>query len=78
MPIELEGVTVVTEDFVAKAHANGLAVHVWTINDEADMRWLVDIGVDGIMTDRPSLLEDVLGSMHVKYKTGNGKGPKPR
>jgi glycerophosphoryl diester phosphodiesterase len=75
VPIELEGVTVVTEDFVAKAHANGLAVHVWTINDEETMRWLVDIGVDGIMTDRPSLLEDVLGSMHVKYKT-RGKGPK--
>jgi glycerophosphoryl diester phosphodiesterase len=76
VPIELEGVTVVTEDFVTKAHANGLAVHVWTINDEETMRWLVDIGVDGIMTDRPSLLEDVLGSMHVKYKTNKGKGPK--
>jgi glycerophosphoryl diester phosphodiesterase len=75
VPIELEGVPVVNEDFVADAHANGLAVHVWTINDEAEMRWLVDIGVDGIMTDRPSLLEDVLGSMHVKYKT-KGKGPK--
>jgi glycerophosphoryl diester phosphodiesterase len=60
VPIELEGVTVVTEDFVAKAHANGLAVHVWTINDEADMRWLIDIGVDGIMTDRPTVLKDVL------------------
>lgn len=68
VPIELEGMTVVTEDFVADAHANGLAVHVWTINDEAEMRWLIDIGVDGIMTDRPELLEDVLGSMRVKYK----------
>ena len=76
VPIELEGVTVVTEDFVNDAHANGLAVHVWTINDEADMRWLIDIGVDGIMTDRPTLLEEVIGSMHVKYKTNNGKGPK--
>lgn len=77
VPIELQGATVVTEDFVEKAHANGLAVHVWTINDEETMRWLVDIGVDGIMTDRPTLLEDVLGSMHVKYKT-KGRGPKPR
>ena len=76
VPIELDGMTVVTEDFVDKAHANGLAVHVWTINDEETMRWLVDIGVDGIMTDRPSLLEDVLGSMHVMYKHNNGKGPK--
>src|SRR3712207_6855835 len=45
---------------VQKAHANGLAVHVWTINDRADMEWLVDIGVDGIMTDVPTLLEEVL------------------
>ena len=68
VPIELNGVPVVNEDFVRDAHANGLAVHVWTINDEADMRWLIEIGVDGIMTDRPTLLEDVIGSMHVKYK----------
>ena len=68
VPIELNGVTVVNEDFVKDAHANGLAVHVWTINDEAEMRWLIEIGVDGIMTDRPTLLEEVVGSMHVKYK----------
>lgn len=60
VPIELEGVTVVTEDFVADAHANDLAVHVWTINDRDTMEWLLDIGVDGIMTDRPTLLEKVL------------------
>ena len=75
VPIELNGVPVVNEDFVKDAHANGLAVHVWTINDEADMRWLIEIGVDGIMTDRPTLLEDVIGSMHVKYKE-HGQGPK--
>jgi glycerophosphoryl diester phosphodiesterase len=33
---------------------------VWTINERADMEWLIDIGVDGIMTDRPTLLEEVL------------------
>ncbi|HEX9712780.1 MAG TPA: glycerophosphodiester phosphodiesterase [Actinomycetota bacterium] len=60
VPITFEGVTVVTEDFVADAHANGLAVHVWTINAREDMEWLIDIGVDGIMTDRPTLLEQVL------------------
>lgn len=63
VPITLEGVTVVTEDFVADAHANDLAVHVWTINDRATMEWLIEIGVDGIMTDRPTLLEKVLGSL---------------
>jgi glycerophosphoryl diester phosphodiesterase len=60
VPITFEGLTVVTPDFVERAHANGLAVHVWTINDRQEMEWLISIGVDGIMTDRPTLLEEVL------------------
>ena len=60
VPIELDGIPVVTPEFVERAHANGLAVHVWTINDRADMEWLIEIGVDGIMTDRPALLDEVL------------------
>lgn len=60
VPIELNGLTVVTPEFVERAHANGLAVHVWTINERADMEWLLEIGVDGVMTDRPALLEQVL------------------
>lgn len=60
VPIEFLGLTVVTEDFVERAQASDLAVHVWTINDPDTMRWLLDIGVDGIMTDRPSLLAEVL------------------
>jgi glycerophosphoryl diester phosphodiesterase len=60
VPIVFNGVTVVTPEFVDKAHANGLAVHVWTINDPKDMTWLIEIGVDGIMTDRPTVLEKVL------------------
>ncbi|MBW3619205.1 MAG: glycerophosphodiester phosphodiesterase [Actinobacteria bacterium] len=62
VPVTFEGIEVVTEDFVRDAHANGLAVHVWTINDRATMEWLIAIGVDGIMTDRPTLLEEVLGA----------------
>jgi glycerophosphoryl diester phosphodiesterase len=61
VPITFEGVQVVSEDFVRDAHANGLAVHVWTVNDADDMRWLIEIGVDGIMTDVPTLLEEILG-----------------
>jgi glycerophosphoryl diester phosphodiesterase len=60
VPIVFEGITVVTPEFVREAHANGLAVHVWTINDRSTMEWLISIGVDGIMTDRPSLLQKVL------------------
>ena len=62
VPIELDGIPVVTPVFVQRAHANGLAVHVWTINDREQMEWLLDIGVDGIMTDRPTLLEEVLAT----------------
>jgi glycerophosphoryl diester phosphodiesterase len=53
-------VEVVNADFVANAHANGLAVHVWTINDVVTMCALLDADVDGIMTDFPTLLEQVL------------------
>jgi glycerophosphoryl diester phosphodiesterase len=60
VPETFEGLTVVTPDFISDAHANDLAVHVWTINEAADMHRLLDWGADGIMTDRPTLLEQVL------------------
>ncbi|MFY9588717.1 MAG: glycerophosphodiester phosphodiesterase [Actinomycetota bacterium] len=53
-------VEVVNEDFIADAHANGLAVHVWTINDVPTMCALIAMGADGIMTDFPTVLEHVL------------------
>jgi glycerophosphoryl diester phosphodiesterase len=46
--------------FVAGAHRRGVAVHVWTIDDAAEMNRLLDLGADGIMTDRPSVLRQVL------------------
>ena len=53
-------IELVTEAFVRAAHEAGLAVHVWTIDDPEEMQRLVDLGVDGIMTDRPSVLAGVL------------------
>ena len=73
VPIEFNGVTVVTEEFVADAHANGLAVHVWTINDQETMEWLIQIGVDGIMSDRPELLEQVLKEHRVRREDQPGR-----
>ena len=44
----------------ARAHRRGIEVHVWTIDDADEMDRLLDLGVDGIMTDRPAVLRDVL------------------
>ncbi len=53
-------VPLVTDRFLRAAHRRGIAVHVWTIDDPAEMTALLDLGVDGIMTDRPLLLKEVL------------------
>ncbi|MEO8468267.1 MAG: glycerophosphodiester phosphodiesterase family protein [Chloroflexota bacterium] len=60
VPVQRHGVTVVDAGFVATAHDLELPVHVWTINDSDEMERLLDLGVDGLMTDRPALLRDVL------------------
>jgi glycerophosphoryl diester phosphodiesterase len=59
VPARQSGVRVVTPRFVAVAHRLGLQVHVWTIDDPAEMRELLDLGVDGIMTDRIEVLRGV-------------------
>lgn len=52
--------TIVTPGLVRRAHAAGRHVHVWTIDDAAEMRELLDRGVDGLFTDRTDILKDVL------------------
>jgi glycerophosphoryl diester phosphodiesterase len=60
VPMDFSGLEVITAEYVADAHARGMAVHAWTINDRADMVQLLNWCVDGIMSDRPLLLEEVL------------------
>jgi glycerophosphoryl diester phosphodiesterase len=56
VPESALGRQLVTAELVAAAHRNGLEIHVWTVNDEAAMRRLLALGVDGIMTDYPDKL----------------------
>ncbi len=60
VPAQRYGLPVVTPSSVAAAHRAGMVVHVWTVNDIAEMNALLDMGVDGLITDRADLLKDVL------------------
>jgi glycerophosphoryl diester phosphodiesterase len=60
VPVSFRGIPVVTHRFVAAAHRRGVQVHVWTVDEAAEMERLVDLGVDGLMSDRPTLLREVL------------------
>ena len=60
VPVEHKGITLVTPRFLEAAHSRGARVDVWTINDAAEMRRLWDLGVDGVMTDRPGVLASLL------------------
>ena len=60
VPTRRGPVTLVDRRFVEAAHGRRLHVHVWTVDDEAEMAALLDIGVDGLMTDRPDVLKALL------------------
>ena len=60
VPREQSGTRVLTEGFVEGAHSRGMDVHAWTINERAEMRRLAEVGVDGLITDRPERALSVL------------------
>lgn len=60
LPTHVRGVRIVDERLVDVAHDAGLQVHVWTVNRKEEMSALLDIGVDGLVTDRPDHLKDLL------------------
>jgi glycerophosphoryl diester phosphodiesterase len=66
VPIRSGRIPIVTAGFVRAAHRAGLHVHVWTVNEPATMHGLLDLGVDGIMTDRPRALRDVLAARGIQ------------
>jgi glycerophosphoryl diester phosphodiesterase len=59
VPVRQGRLPLVDKRFVATARRRHVGVHVWTINDRETMEWLLDIGVDAILSDRPTLLKQV-------------------
>jgi glycerophosphoryl diester phosphodiesterase len=60
VPETYRGIRVVSPRTIAAAHRLGLEVHVWTVDARADMERLLDMGVDGLMTDRPDILAEAM------------------
>ena len=60
VPLRWQRMPVVDRRFLDAAHRRSLPVHVWTVDEPAEMERLLDLGVDGIMTDRPAVLKEVL------------------
>jgi glycerophosphoryl diester phosphodiesterase len=60
IPAEFGGRALVTPELLAFAHAHEIQVHVWTINEPAQMHALFDLGVDGIISDHPARVRDVV------------------
>lgn len=60
LPMEELGVVYAKPEFISNMHERNVAVHIWTIDEEEDMRTLIELGVDGIMTNCPTTLKRVL------------------
>lgn len=60
VPTHWNGIPVVTPALIEAAHERGCQIHVWTIDEEAQMERLLDMGIDGLMTDAPKILREVM------------------
>jgi glycerophosphoryl diester phosphodiesterase len=60
LPVGRRRLLLITQPFVESAHRHGKQVHVWTIDDAAQMHRLLDLGIDGLVSDRIDVLKDVL------------------
>jgi glycerophosphoryl diester phosphodiesterase len=60
VPLQLGGRALVDERFITAAHDRGLQVHVWTVDTPEECTRMLELGVDGVMTDRPAMLKELL------------------
>jgi len=74
-PEKSRGLQVITSEFIDAAHYHGIEVHAWIINEIKDMIKLLEIGVDGIITDYPDRLHKLLRGRYVQG-CGGGNGRK--
>ncbi len=65
-PAESKNIPIMTKRFIREAHAKNIAVEPWTVDDPALMKQYIEWGVDGIMTDRPDLMMQVLKEMGLR------------
>ena len=70
LPPQVARLALATSALLDAAHRAGVAVHVWTVNDATQMNALLDLGVDGIMTDRAETLRDILTARAAWPATG--------
>jgi glycerophosphoryl diester phosphodiesterase len=66
VPAEFAGRPLVTRELVAYAHSHGVQVHVWTVNHPPEMERLLDLGVDGLITDFPGRMKALLSRRRVR------------
>ena len=60
IPLKWKGIKVMTKNLIQKANKSNLLVHAWTINERKTINYLIDIGVNGIVTDEPELLMKIM------------------
>ena len=60
IPLKWKGIKILTRNLIKKANISNLLVHVWTINDRKTINNLIDLGVNGIVTDEPELLMEIM------------------
>ena len=63
MPRQNSGINLASERLINSAHRRNMAVHYWTINDPKEMKELISLGADGLITDRPDIMKEVLAEM---------------